>query len=301
MKNQIVSIFLLIEQIAKEIAPAYGNDVTLCHQYAWWMMQAITNHNQAQLIAQESINLSDLQQAQLVSWIDKQVNHHEPLQYLLGTVPFGNLTIAVEPPTLIPRPETEEWAFHLLEQLNGGVKQEPLKILDLCTGSGCIGLFLASSLPGSHVWALDISHQAVALAQKNAKLNHIANITIFLSDLYTQLDPSLCFDLIVSNPPYIDEAQWGSLDASVTQWEDPRALIAPDNGLMIIKKIIAASPRHLKATSILRQKKIPQLWIEMDTNQAQSIAQLMHATGFNQTQTFVDLEGKDRAMSGGVV
>ena len=290
------TIFNLIQQIAHELAPRY-KDATLCEQYAWWMLQSILQQDQAHLIAMHSITLTDAQRNQLADWIKKQVVEHMPLQYLLGSVPFNDLDIRVKPPTLIPRPETEEWCSDLIDMLQTAGPQ-PLQILDLCSGTGCIALALASALPNAQLVGTDIADTALALARENAAHNNIANVTWIQSDLFAQIDKKHQFDLIVSNPPYIAAEEWTTLDDSVKKWEDTRALIAQEHGLHIIKQIIDQAPHYLRNNNPLQAHNIPQVWIEIGYQQGASVAELMKAAGYTHVSIQKDMEGKDRVVKG---
>lgn len=285
------TIFDLIEQIAKQLAPRY-EDYTLCHQYAWWMVQAVKHEKQASLIGQNKIHLTTDQHKTLYIWIEKQVKEYMPLQYLLQAMPFNDVAIFVEPPILIPRPETEEWCASLIDSLkSANIKQ--ISILDLCSGSGCIALSLAKAIPHSSFFASDISEQAVALGKRNAQHNKINNVQFLKSDLFDQIPP-YTFDIIVSNPPYIDEQEWQYLDQGVARWEDKQALIAPDGGLAIIKKIIERAQGYLQKNEKLVQANIPQLLIEIDHTQGAQVKDIMEKAGFTCVQIKQDLEGKDR-------
>lgn len=286
----------IIKQLRDALTERYP-DLTTCQQTAWWMLEAVTHIDKAHLIVKESIELSEQQQDTLHNWIYQQVHHHKPLQYILGSVPFDDLDIIVRPPVLIPRPETEEWTMHFIFKLKkANITQ--LTILDLCSGSGCIGLALANALPQSHVYAVDISPLAIELGKQNAEHNKINNITFIQSDLYAALPKDLRFDMIVSNPPYIPANQWTTLDASVAEWEDPRALIADDNGLAIIKDIVANAPFYLQPNNQLARYKIPQLIIEIDSPQAETVKQLYRDAGFVTIAVKKDLEGKERIVVG---
>ncbi|KAF8313132.1 S-adenosyl-L-methionine-dependent methyltransferase, partial [Clavulina sp. PMI_390] len=185
----------------------------------------------------------------------------EPLQYILGTQPFGLLDLLVEPPTLIPRPETEEWSLWLSEILRGDLASEskrtdmrPLRLLDICTGTGCIPLLLCSELPAGslHALGVDISPNAVKLANANrgrcsiAPGSEFANPTPhrqqntfqaiqsdlfsskFLSDIKAPSasnNVSPGFDILTSNPPYITPEEYDELPREVRDYEDPRALL----------------------------------------------------------------------------
>lgn len=294
MKPTITS---LIADIAHKLHQIY-KDPVLCEQYAWWILEAITCKKQAQLIA-ASVELTAAQHEQVQVWLNRIINDQMPIQYLIGTVPFNNVEILVEPPILIPRPETEEWCFNLIEQLKK-VAHKNVTILDLCSGTGCIALALGKALPQAQIYATDINPQAVTLGIKNAYHNKIANVAFLESDLFDALPRELRFDLIVSNPPYIKPSAWNTLDASVTKWEDKRALIAEHNGLAIIERIISQTPHYIRTNADLQQHEIPQLILEIDYDQGARVATLMKAAHFNQVQIVKDLEGNDRIAQGRV-
>lgn len=285
-----------IKQISSQLSAEY-RDPSLCQHYAWWLLQALCNKTKIELITQSTITLTPVQEKKLILWIKELVTYKKPIQYILGSVPFNGLDILVEPPTLIPRPETEEWSAHLIDQLKT-VTNKQLTILDLATGSGCIGLSLAHHLPAAHIIASDIADTALTLAEKNKKHNAIHTITFIKSDLFDSLPPSTHYDLIVSNPPYIAQSDYEQMDKSVTEWEDPQALFADDHGLAIIKKIIAQAPKHIKPNNELKQKNIPQVMIEIGYKQGSLVAQLMIDAGYNAVDIYTDLEKKERVVVG---
>ncbi|CAN5203237.1 hypothetical protein BH09DEP1_BH09DEP1_8550 [soil metagenome] len=289
----------LISLIANQLAKKF-EDTTLGQQYAWWIVQAITQKSELELITTQEIEWTDAQQAALDDALDKLINHNMPLQYLLGSTPFVGLDILVRPPTLIPRPETEEICVNLIEQLQVA-RNTPLTILDLCTGSGCIALALADALPKSRVYGTDISQSALDLAAENSKHNQISNTTFLYSDLFNEIPKDLTFDLIISNPPYIPEKDWAGLDPSVSQWEDKNALIAPDGGMALIKKIIDAAPSYLKPNELLEKNSIPQLLIEIDATQGAAVSTYLKNHGYTHVTIIKDLEGKDRLACGRIV
>ena len=290
-------IYQVINHITQEIEPACQSSA-LATNYAWWMLEALTQKNKAHLITQSEITLTKKQQALLDFWIDQHVNHHKPLAYLLGSVPFSSLTILVEPPILIPRPETEQWCLELIETLSE-FADHTLTILDLCTGSGCIALALAQAFPHFTVWGIDKSVQAIALAKKNASYNAIHNAHFLVSDLFEELT-NKTFDLIIANPPYIAFSELPELDVSVTKWEDKDALFANDNGLSVIKKIITKAPDYLNKQSVLVEKKIPQVWIEIGYKQKNLVVEFMKTAQYSDIQVFKDLSQKERVVAGSV-
>jgi release factor glutamine methyltransferase len=291
-------LFDLLEHITKQLSTVYKNNL-LCEQYAWWIVEYILKKKQAQLITYKTIILTNDQQALLLEWLHKLIDNHMPLQYLLGSVPFDDVDILVQPPVLIPRPETEEWVVNLIEKL-ALCADKKFTILDLACGSGCIALALAHHLPLATIYATDISPHAIALTEKNKHHNNIRNVTTMQSDLFAQLSPNLRFDLIVSNPPYISPEQWNSVEKSVTLWEDEHALLAADNGMAIIKQIIQQAPAWLDINKELQKQGIAQLYIEIDYTQGPEAQRCMEQAGYANIVVHKDLEGKNRVISGNI-
>lgn len=286
----------IIHSIKNQLTEAY-HDNLLAEQYAWWMLEAITGYSKTHLITHQNKTLTPEQNEQLNSWILQIKTTRIPLAYLIGYVPFLGLTIAVKPPVLIPRPETEEWVSTLIETLKRkGINN--INILDLCTGTGCIALALAQAFPLSHVTAVDISEHAIRLAEHNAQKNNICNVTFIQSDLFEGIKTTASFDLIVANPPYIGDYEKESLDTSVTNWEDLQALFAPDNGLAIIKQIINQSPAYLKTHNQLCFSGIDQLYIEIGYKQGPVVKQYFEHQAWRTSTIHKDLEKNDRVVSG---
>jgi release factor glutamine methyltransferase len=286
-----MSIFDLFSHLIERLKTLYP-DSTTRDQHTWWILQAATGKSQTQLLARPDAQVS-LEQHQLAeSILRSHVEEHKPLAYSIGNVPFLDLTIMVETPILIPRMETEEWVAQLITTLRENAIK-PATILDLCTGSGCIGLALAHAFPTALVTAVDINKTAIALTQKNASALGITNITIIESDLFEAL-PKQQFDIIVTNPPYITESEYAHLEPSVRLWEDQLALSAPDNGLALIKRIITQAPDYLRPHAT----QIPNLIIEIGHQQGAEVAQLMQQAGYHDVEVHKDIMGNDRTVSG---
>jgi release factor glutamine methyltransferase len=289
-----------IEELAATIAyqlHAVYDDPLLCEQYAWWILEAILAKGKASLIADDGKLITVEQSVRIDDWLHKLIVEKMPLAYLIGSVPFNDLTILVEPPVLIPRPETEEWTVYLIEQLKK-LDNKKLTILDLCTGTGCIALAIAKALPMAHVYAVDIADEAMQCAQKNIVHSAASNVVLIQSDLFDALPDDVHFDLIVGNPPYISQEYWEDLDEQVAEWEDKRALIAENGGLAIIATIIAKASAYLKENSEMSAKHVPQLLLEIDRNQAKDATELMKQAHFCDIAVLRDLEGKDRVITG---
>ena len=148
------------------------------------------------------------------------------------------------------------------------------------------------------MYASDISEQAIALSVKNAQHNGISNTHFIQSDLFADIPNDVQFDLIVSNPPYITPDEYSQLDESVTKWEDKRALMADDQGLALIKKIINHTPKHIKANDEMEQHSRAQLIIEIGYAQGDAVQHLMTEAGYTHVLAHQDLEKKDRIVSG---
>lgn len=206
----------------------------------------------------------------------------KPLAYIFGTTDFCGLEIICEEPILIPRTDTESWVIKLIDELRKMfLLDESMKkkftILDLCTGSGCIALALASAFPNINVIGADIDLRSINLAKKNAAHNNITNAKFVQSDLFSEINLSK-IDLIVSNPPYVTEEEYLSLENEVKNWESLIALVAEDNGLFFYKKIIN------QANLIFCQKNKTnklRLALEMSPAQINEVSLLLTDAGFS--------------------
>ncbi len=286
----------LIHEIEQKLRHIY-QDPILCRQYSWWILKEITRQEKEQLLSHHIVQLNAQQLSTLNEWIGKLIDHHMPIQYLIGTIPFNGIEILLKPPTLIPRPETEEWVVKLIKQIKK-LSNQKLSILDIGTGSGCIALALAHAFPQATVYATDISEKAIKLAHINAIHNGITNAHFIKSNIFSGIPHGLTFDLIVSNPPYISEKEWFELDRSITEWEDKSALIARDEGLSIIESIIKDACCHIKTEPGMAD--LSNVFIEIGYKQADKVTNLMHTSKFSSVTIEKDLEGKNRVISGRV-
>jgi release factor glutamine methyltransferase len=190
----------------------------------------------------------------------------EPVAYITGRQEFWNLTFAVTPAVLIPRPETELIVESALAHFPD--RDAPLRIADVCTGSGCLAVALAHERPRAHVVAVDISGPALAVAHANAEAHGVsARIEFRSGDLLDPLDPA--FDLVVSNPPYVPEDDRAKLPAQVRDHEPALALFAGPDGLDVIRRLIAGAPRVLRDDAMLM--------MEIGYGQAPAVEQLIAA------------------------
>jgi release factor glutamine methyltransferase len=219
----------------------------------------------------------------------KRRAQREPLQYILGYDEFYNLKIKVGPGVLIPRPETEllvEEAVAILTK--SGIQTAELRILDLCTGSGCIALALAAAFPKAQVYGTDISTVALHYAKENAEFNKIHNINFIIGNLFEPLGSTLLFDLIISNPPYIKQGDLVHLQPEITGWEPVEALDGGEDGLDYYRFIIAGAGHHLHENGFLM--------LELGIDQSDPVKQMAEHEGFREIILKKDFAGIDRIL-----
>ena len=174
---------------------------------------------------------------------------HEPVQYIIGEWDFHSITLKVRAPVLIPRPETEQLVCRILNDLEeANVIDQPLRILDIGSGTGCIGLSLLTHLPNSNCIAIDPGLDAVELSRENADFLGLTNRYECIQVAVEKFDHVLPFDLIVSNPPYIPSVDMSTL-APELNFEDKNALCGGLKGLDIINEIFKCGGRLLKQTN----------------------------------------------------
>ena len=254
------------------------------------------------LITDENYQLTDSELAQFHAGVTK-MQQGTPLAYLTGQQEFWSLNFKVNEHTLIPRPDTEILIEQVLTWINSQPKsvddnKKPKRLLDLGTGSGCIAISLAHELNKSNpnsktenwqVVAVDLSSEALKVAKHNAMVNEVADIEFIQSSWYdalsTQDEP--LFDVIVSNPPYIDEED-EHLSRLVA--EPISALSAPNHGLADIEHIVQQAPQHLRKGGLLA--------IEHGFDQGLAVRQLFLDNRFDSVHTVQDFGGNDRVTLG---
>ena len=210
----------------------------------------------------------------------------EPLQYIVGIAGFRHLEIKVKSGTLIPRPETEVLVDLALSALPKPIGDTTLNVLDLCTGTGCVGLALAQERPDVIVQATDISPKAVTLANENAKASGLSDkFQAMESDLFPPISSQ--FDLIVGNPPYIPAQGMRELPAEVANFEPALALDGGEDGLDLARRILELAPDWLKKSS--------HLILELDVrNVSQAREFAVQLNTYESLKIARDLTGRER-------
>ena len=232
----------------------------------------------------------------LITWSDKalsdaQINDFdkllsrrlsgEPVAYIVGTREFWSLPFFVAPSTLIPRPDTET----LVDLVLSHFPHTNLSLLDLGTGTGAIALALASEQSEWNIQAVDFNEDAVALAKKNAENLDLNHVNIYQSDWFGSVKGDASFDVIVSNPPYIDSEDH-HLDEGDVRFEPKSALVAAQQGLADIQHICTEATRYLAPNG--------RIYIEHGFEQGAVVRDIMQQAGFEQCTTVQDLGGNDR-------
>lgn len=215
----------------------------------------------------------------------------EPLQYIVGNVEFFGLNLTVTPAVLIPRQETEL----LVEIIVNENKEIPnLRILDLGCGSGNISIALAKSLPGSEVTALEISKDSIEIAKKNAIDNGVENISFINSDMFDffhySAEPNRKFDLIISNPPYVSELDYKTVQEEVLRYEPSIAVTDFSDGYKFHSEIIKNAGEILKMNG--------KVYLEMALGQDTLLKEMMESEGYSAIEIYKDYNRISRFIRG---
>ena len=293
-----------IGQIKQQIQQL-ANAAASSHLPSFWLtdwLLFVIEQPSSFLITDENYQLTDSELEQFHAGVTK-MQQGTPLAYLTGQQEFWSLNFKVNEHTLIPRPDTEILIEQVLTWINSQPKsvddnKKPKRLLDLGTGSGCIAISLAHELKQScqnssteswQVVAVDLSSEALKVAKHNAMVNEVADIEFIQSSWYdalsTQDEP--LFDVIVSNPPYIDEED-EHLSRLVA--EPISALSAPNHGLADIEHIVQQAPQHLNVGGLLA--------IEHGFDQGLAVRQLFLDNSFDSVHTVQDFGGNERVTLG---
>lgn len=213
----------------------------------------------------------------------EELRNQKPIQHIFGKAYFYGYTFQVNEHTLIPRPETEELVEWILASFPA---DQPIRILDIGTGSGCIGLTLAKELPQSQVTLLDISAEALQVAQQNAT-NLGVDVHFIQQDILALPRLTTTFDIIVSNPPYIRQLEKVEIKKNVMDYEPHTALfVADQDPLIFYRKIAALAFDNLELGG--------QLFYEINQYLGQEMVELLTSIGFKNTELRRDLLQNDR-------
>ena len=224
------------------------------------------------------------EQLEEYEWALKKRSEHIPLQYIVGETEFMGLPFKVNSSVLIPRQDTETLVEEALKVAKPG-----MKVLDMCTGSGCIIISILRHGKELEGYASDISRHAINVAKENAKLNQVA-VSFETGDLFDHIKGK--YDIIVSNPPYIRTEEIAKLMPEVQNFEPYDALDGKEDGLFFYRKIVEQAGDYLNPGG--------HLLFEIGHDQGLDVSELMEQAGYKDVRVIKDLAGNDRVVTGGL-
>lgn len=273
------------ETLWRRLTPLY--DIGEAKALIRWVLEVRFGLSMADILCGKVNELSADDQKELNSIIQR-LEKGEPVQYIIGVADFFGRQFHVAPGVLIPRPETEE----LCRWITQGDASSVLSVLDIGTGSGCIAITLAMEMPEAKVTAWDISDEALGIAQENAQVLG-ANVCFERQDILNippdscLLTPDSCYDLIVSNPPYIQPKESDGMAKNVLDYEPHQALFTPDDQPIIFyQRIGDFAWQHLKTGGAL--------YFELNPLTAHEVSDYLHQLGFSEIEIRQDQFGKQR-------
>ena len=246
----------------------------------------------------EKVEAADIEQTEILGKLHSFFENFEkrrrriPLAQILGRQSFYGLDFFVNEDVLIPRADTECLVDLVLEDYADLAKQagfSSLNILDLCTGSGCIGISVAKHLPYQELLLLDLSEKALAVAKKNAEKHLGENVTLLQSDLLTGVQGKK-FSLLLSNPPYIVSRVIPGLEREVSEYEPKMALDGGEDGLVFYRRIAREAKKVLLPGA--------RLYLEIGYDQGESVKDIFQKEGYEAVEVFPDLSGNPRVVRG---
>lgn len=283
--NTNISLSACAQKARLALEPKYGPGEA--RALVRTMFEELNGYTPVDLVVRGDVPVTDWLQRKVDDTVRRLLDN-EPIQYIFGTARFHGLKLKVTPDVLIPRPETEEMVDLIADSAG---KRTDLHVLDVCTGSGCIALALARTLPFSHIDAIDLSEKALAVARKN---NEMLRCSVnFIRDDALKLKPSTepLYDIIVSNPPYIAESERSSMHNNVLDHEPAMALFVPDDDPL---RFYRAITRYAVGALLPGGE----LWFEINPHYAAEMKDMMAAEGLNDVQIIADMQKLQRFATG---
>lgn len=262
-----------INHIIRELSNYYPAEEL--RELAYWIVEEATGVTRSQiLMGYPAVDIPELNDILL------RLKCHEPIQYIFGHTLWMGLDLRVNHATLIPRPETAELVEWILLRHDHNTA---LRMMDIGTGSGCIAIALKKHCPKWHVQGIDISKEALEIAQQNAIHNGV-DIQWKQMDILAETPDAI--DIIVSNPPYICHHEKADMDTRVLDYEPHRALFVPDNDPLLFYRRIAS----MKSAKII--------YFEINEAYGNEVCEMMKDLGYTDVQLKHDIYGKARMVSG---
>lgn len=266
----------LLRNGESRLKDAYIEDAKLD---AWYLMEYCFHMSRVSFLLDRNKPVSEEKEREYITLIEKRKSHI-PLQHITGEQEFMGYSFYVNEHVLIPRQDTEILVEEIVPYASGK------KILDMCTGSGCILISLSKEVDLQVGVGADISSEALKVAKKNAVRNQ-SEVRFVQSDLFTQINET--FDIIVSNPPYIESREVDCLMPEVRLHEPRIALDGMEDGLYFYKKIIEQSVFHLNQGG--------RIFFEIGYNQGEAVSRLLEEAGYSEIKVKKDLAQLDRVVS----
>lgn len=248
------------------------------------IIKHITGYSNEQILSGYQNELSGFQEINLQVIMKQRLNRY-PLQYILGKWDFYGRPYKVGPGVLIPRPDTETVIEVCLDIID---KEKPSDVLDLCAGTGCIGITIACERKNSNVTLAEKYEEAARYIKENIK-NADGNANILMGDVFESIGADKKYDLIVSNPPYVSEKDMGNLQPEV-EFEPPTALYGGEDGLMFYRAIASNYRDSLKSGG--------SLVFEIGYDQGEAVKDILLALGFKNVKIKKDYSENDRVVFG---
>lgn len=283
MNDRITDARLLLNYLKQEVSKYY--EEAEASSITYLLLEEFFDIRKQDVIIKKPVDLDKKDMEKTAATL-KRIKNMEPIQYIIGKADFYGRKFIVNPAVLIPRPETEELVDLVLREN----PDRGIKVLDIGTGSGCIAISLQLHLKDASVSGLDISVQALKVAEENALMNS-ASVRWMEKDILKDTLDLQELDIIVSNPPYVRKKESKLMSKNVLKYEPQIALFVPDKDpLVFYKKII-----H-QAQDLLRDS--GKLYFEINEAYGQELKQFMENNGFFDVDIFEDFQGKERMVRG---
>ncbi|MHB8512378.1 MAG: peptide chain release factor N(5)-glutamine methyltransferase [Actinomycetota bacterium] len=255
---------------------------------AQWIAAHVLNTSRTMLVAHADAELP-VEQAELVESLIERRANREPLGYVIGTVNFRGLVIEVGPGAFVPRPETEITAERAIARARDRGPRPC--VVDVGTGWGALALAIAAEVPNARVFATEASPASRGWALRNLARTGL-RVTLLPGDLFDPLHPALggAVDVIVSNPPYVPSSEWDSLEPEVRKHEPRDAIVGGPDGFDVIMRMLSDAPRWLAHGGWLV--------LEIGESQAERLAKMLDAGGYDSIEIGPDLAGRQRVVEG---
>lgn len=274
---------LVKDVVAKAIEKLDAAGIAESRIDSWLLAESVLGVSRQDLFLEPEKSVSEEQAQKYFNAVSVRVKHI-PLQHITGYQQFMDLEFVVNKDVLIPRPETEL----LVEQVVSYIKDNDVKVLDMCTGSGCIAVSVDRMCANADVTAVDISEKALKVAGEN-NIRNEGRVTFVQSDLFENIHET--YDIIVSNPPYIPTSDIETLMEEVREHEPRLALDGSTDGLKFYREICTNAVNYLNENG--------KIFLEIGYDQGRTVPELLRENGFTDIQVLKDLSGNDRMVIAG--